>query len=264
MGVQPPPGDLARPILVCLLGPFRILLTGRQVAAVRGEKLVTLLCHLALRYHEGVARDCLLDTLWPGRDTALAVEALHSRLYSLQKLLGEWLGSAAPVLYTGGRYRLNEAAGVGADVACFEMLASAGDGLARDGDLAASGAAYRRALQLYRGDLWAEADDLCAIVERERLRARYLGLLARLADQAYSTRDYAACLGYARRLLESAPCREDAHRAIMRCHVRPGERAQAFEQYRLCARILRAEYGAAPEGSTTALYEQVRLDPSTV
>jgi DNA-binding SARP family transcriptional activator len=65
-------------------------------------------------------------------------------------------------------------------------------------------------------------------------------------------------------LVERAPCREDAHRAIMRCHVRLGERAQAFEQYRLCAQILRAEYGAAPEQATTVLYEQVRLDPGMV
>jgi hypothetical protein len=50
----------------------------------------------------------------------------------------------------------------------------------------------------------------------------------------------------------------------MRCHVRLGERAQAFAQYRLCAAVLRAEYGAAPERATTALYEQVRLDPGTV
>jgi DNA-binding SARP family transcriptional activator len=259
-----PVGALGWRVLICLLGPFRVLSTGGQAVPVRGEKLVAVLCHLALRYHEGVPRDALLHALWPGRDTVLAVEALHSRLYRVQRLLGEWLDGAAPVVYAAGRYRLNGAAGVGADVACFEALAGAGDRHARAGDPAASGAAFRLALQLYQGDLWAEADDLQALVERERLRARYLGLLARLADQAYGARDHAACLGYAQRLLECAPCREDAHRAIMRCHVRLGERAQAFAQYRLCTQILRAEYGVAPERATTALYEQVRLDPGLV
>jgi DNA-binding SARP family transcriptional activator len=257
------PGDVAWPILICLLGPFRVL-QARRLLPVHGEKTVALLCHLALRYGDGVSRDALLHALWPGRDSALAVEALQSRLYSLQKLLGEWLDGAAPVVRAAGRYRLNAAAGVGVDVACFEELASAGDRHARAGDMAASGAAYRHALRLYQGDLWAEADDLQAIVERERLRARYLSLLSRLADQAYNAGDYAAGLGYAQRVLECAPCREDAHRASMRCYVRLGERAQAFAQYRLCMQILRAEYGATPERATTALYEQVRLDPGAV
>jgi DNA-binding SARP family transcriptional activator len=222
--VQPPPGALAWPILICLLGPFRVLQAGRTVP-VRGEKTVALLCHLALRYTDGVQRDSLLDILWPGRDPALAVEALHSRVHSLHRLLGAGIGGAAPVVYADGWYRLNGAAGVAVDAPCFDALASAGDRLARAGDPAASAAAHLRAVQLYQGDLWIEADDLQAIVERERLRTRYLGLLARLADHAYGEDDYAACLRHAQRLLRHAPCREDAHRAIMRCHVRLGERA---------------------------------------
>lgn len=260
---QPPPGELAWPILICLLGPFRVLQADRLVP-VHGEKIVALLCQLALRYRDGVPRDALLSTLWPGRDIALALEALHSRVYSVHKLLGGWISGASPVIYTDGWYRLNAAAGVGVDVACFEALARAGDQHARVGDLAASNAAYRHAVQLYQGDLRAEADDLQAIVERERLRARHLGLLARLADHAYSEGDLAACLRHAQCLLDHAPCREDAHRVIMRCYVRLGQRAQAFQQYRLCAEILRAEFKAAPEQATTALYEQARLDPCSI
>jgi DNA-binding SARP family transcriptional activator len=261
--VESPPGGLGWRILICLLGPFRVL-QAEQVVPVRGDKLIALLCQLALHYREGVPRDALLQTLWPGRDTALALEALYSRVHSIQKLLGQWLDGDSLVTCTAGRYRLNQAAGVGVDVACFELLADAGDQHAGAGDPAASSTAYRHAIQLYQGDLWTEADDLQAIVERERLRARYLSLLARLADQAYGAGDYLASLRYAQGLLDRAPCREDAHRLIMRCHVRLGERAQAFEQYRLCAAILRAEYGAAPERATTALYEQVRLDPGLV
>jgi DNA-binding SARP family transcriptional activator len=262
--VEPLAGEDSWRILICLLGPFRVLHADGRAVPVRGDKLVALLCHLALRHREGLSREALLDTLWPGRERALALEALHSRVHSLHTVLGAWLGGAAPVVYLEGRYRLNGAAGVGADVACFELLAGAGDRHARAGDPAASSAAYRHALQLYRGDLWPEADDLQTLVERERLRACYLTLLAGLADHAYGQGDHAACLGYARQLLERAPCREDAHRAIMRCYVRLGERAQAFAQYRLCAAILRAEYGTAPERATIALYEQVRLDPGMV
>jgi DNA-binding SARP family transcriptional activator len=50
----------------------------------------------------------------------------------------------------------------------------------------------------------------------------------------------------------------------MRCHVRRGERSQALRQYRLCQQILRAEFDAAPEPATEALFEQVRLAPSAI
>ena len=103
-----------------------------------------------------------------------------------------------------------------------------------------------------------------AIIERERLRAMHLNLLAYLADDRFAAGDYQGCLEMAGRLLDGDPCREDAHRLVMRCHVRRGERAQALRQYLLCQQILRAEFDAAPEPATDALFEQARLDPSTI
>jgi DNA-binding SARP family transcriptional activator len=102
------------------------------------------------------------------------------------------------------------------------------------------------------------------VVERERLRVRYLTLLARLADVHFSQGEYDACLGLAWRLLGHDPCREDAHRLVMQCYTRLGERAHALHQYRLCADILRAEFDAAPEAATLALFDQIRLSPERV
>ncbi len=56
------------------------------------------------------------------------------------------------------------------------------------------------------------------------------------------------------------PCREDAYRMLMRCYIRRGERAAALNLYRRCVDILRAEFDAVPEPTTTALFEQIRLD----
>jgi DNA-binding SARP family transcriptional activator len=250
------------PILICVLGTFCVL-RADQPLRVRGGKMEALLCHLALRYDEGSPRDTLLVTLWPDTDTALASEALYGRLYNLHKLMGAALGGAAPVVHTDGCYRLNCAAGVGVDVACFDALATRGDQHTRAGHAAQAAAAYQQAIQLYRGDLCA-GTDVHAVVERERLRGRYLGLLASLATFAYSIGDYAACLDYALRMLSHDPCREDAYRLVMRCHVRRGERAQALHQFRVCAAILRAECDAMPEPATVALFDQVRLDPSSI
>ena len=251
------------PVLIRVLGPFCVLKTGRQVP-VRGRgKTEALLSHLALRHDSGVARETLLDQLWPDSDPTLASQSLNSLVHSLQRLLGDVVGGASLIVHGGGWYRFNTAAGVGVDVACFDALAAKGDQQARAGDGGAAAETYARAVDLYRGDLCVSSD-VYAIMERERLRVRYLTLLARLADHHFEMSNYVDALEWALRLLAHDPCREDAHRLAMRCHVRRGERGQALHQYRLCESVLHAEFDTSPEPATLSLFEQVRSDPDSV
>lgn len=251
------------PILICLLGNFRLLKAGRPVVVHASGKAEALLCYLGLQDSHRVSRERLVHALWPASAPELANQSLNSLVYSLHKLIGDAIGGNMPVLHVEGYYQLNVEAGVSVDIACFDTLARTGDQQVRAGDLAAAAESYRCAVELYRGDLCVAAD-VQALVERERLRTRYLGLLAYLADYYYSIGDYAACMEYAWQLLGCDPCREDAHRVLMRCFIRRGERAAALSHYRRCADILRAEFDAAPEPATAALFEQIRLDPSRI
>ena len=250
-------------VQICLLGGFRLEKGGRSLHLRPGGKAEALLIDLAIRQSQPVARDLLLERLWPRTTLTLAGKSLNSLIYSLHKLLGDAIAGAAPILFRDGGYRLNADAGVSVDVQVFEALVDAGDRGRESSEPARSVAYYERALRLYRGDL-AASEDTYAVVERERLRSRYLTLLARMADRAFAARDYPGCLKAALQLLQSDPGREDAHRLVMRCHVRLGERAQALRQYRLCEQILRAEFDVAPEPGTVALHEQVRRDPGSV
>jgi len=256
--------DMANwPIVICLLGDFQLLKAGCAISVRGGGKTEALLCYLGVHYNQRISRETLLDALWPNGDPVLTSQSLNSLVYSLSKLLGDAIGGTAPILHADGYYRLNIDAGVGVDLAWFESLVSNGDQRCRAGDRAGAAHAYQCAANIYRGDLWS-GSDLQSAVERERLRANYLSVLARLADYHFTQGDYAACLEHARRLLARDPCREDAHRLVMRCCVRQGERAQALRQYRLCAELLRAEFDAAPEYDTLSLYEQVRCNPSAI
>jgi DNA-binding SARP family transcriptional activator len=250
------------PILVCLLGNFRVLKCGQPVA-IHGLKVEGLLRFLGLQHQYAVPRDLILETLWPGHDPGLAGKSLNSLLYCLRKSLAVGGRNNAPVLHEDGYYRLNKEAGVCIDIACFEDLVKTGDQYVHAGNTSAAVPFYMQAAQLYQGDLCG-GTELNAVIERERLRAHFLTLSARLADHFFSLDDYAVCLHYANRLLENDACREDAHRLLMRCYVRQGERAQALRQYRLCESILRAEFDAAPERRTTLLFDQVRLNPDTI
>lgn len=251
------------PVLVAVLGPFRLFAAGRPVPVRTGGKIEALLSRLAARSPDRIARDALLSMLWPETDLSLAGQSLNSLIYSLHKLLGAALGGASPVLHEDGAYGLNGDAGVTVDIGLFHALAAAGDEHARRGHPAAAAHSYARAAALYRGDLCG-GEDWRDAIERERLRATFLNLLALLAEYRYAECDYTGSLDVGLRLLALDPCREDAHRQVMRCHARRGQRAQALRQYRLCEAVLRMEFDAAPEPATTALFDQIRLSPESV
>jgi len=255
--------QVTQPVLICLLGSFQVLADGRPVTLRGGGKAEALLSALATRVRQGSSRERIIDSLWPETDSALAGQSLNTLVYSLHRLMGDALQGAPPVVYNGGWYRLNVEAGVAVDVAEFDALVDAGDRLLQLGEAISAAETYQAAVVLYRGDLCVGVD-IQALVERERVRARYLSVLAQLADFWFESGDYGSCLDVVQRLLAADGCREDAHRLVMRCHVRRGERGQALRQYRLCESILAGEFDAAPEPATLALYERIRLDPDGV
>lgn len=262
-GVEQLPTAGGWPIMICLLGDFRVLKRGLAVSLRRASKAEGLLAALALHRDGGLAREALEASLWPEAEAALAHQSLNSLVYNVHKLLADCLNGAAPILSREGNYRLNRAAGVTVDVAVFESLARDGEWQARCGEFALATQRQNEAIALYRGDLQT-GSDIYAAVERERLRANYQNLLAQLMHQHFQLGQYALSLEHALRLVAQEPCREDAHRAAMRCYTRLGERALALRQYRLCERMLRAEFDAPPERTTVDLFDLIRLNPTAV
>jgi len=255
--------DASWPVMICLLGNFRLLVAGELILIRAGGKREALLAHLALQSGRRVARERLVQALWPANDLALGLNSLNNLVYQLHKLLSPALQGAAPVLHQEGYYRLNIEAGIGVDVACFDLLVETGDRRIQAGEVAAGLMAYRRAAEVYRDDL-SLLTDAHTVVERERLRARYLTLLIQIAERSYHAGDYSVALECLWRLLARDPCREDAHRLVMRCFVRRGERAAALHQYHVCADLLRAEFEIAPEPETVTLFEQIRAHPDHI
>jgi DNA-binding SARP family transcriptional activator len=256
-------GEAEAAVMIYLLGQFRLVKVGRELKTKGKGKAEALLARLAVSGDRGVQRESLMSAVWPGRDPVQAGQSLNSLVYSLRRLLGDGIGGAAPVVQDSGFYRLNVEAGITLDLAFFEMLTAEGDRKGKTGDAEGAAQAYQHAISFYRGDLAGDTD-ITMVIQRERYRVMYLTILASLADHSFNNADYEASLVAALRLLEADPCREDAHRLVMRCHVRLGCRSQALRQFQLCQQILRREFQADPERLTVALFDQVRLDPAAV
>lgn len=251
------------PLMICLLGNFRLLRAGALLPTRAGGKSEALLSLLALQASRRVSRERLIQAIWPASDPELGRNSLNNQIHNLHKLLGSALNGAPAVVYEDGYYRLNVEAGIGIDITCFDQLLARGDQQMHAGATVEALIAYRRAAELYRDDLRL-GQDAQILMERERLRSSYLTLLARLAEYHYRADDYSGALEYLWRLLGRDPYREDAHRLVMRCYVRRGKRAAALRQYQVCAEMLRANFGAEPEAATVALYEQLRIQPDQI
>jgi DNA-binding SARP family transcriptional activator len=250
-------------VFICLLGPFQILKMGQPVSLRSGGKTEQLLSCLALNPRSGVHRAALVEQIWPDTPVAQAVQCLNTLTHSLKTQLADALAGQPPVVHNQSHYALNLHGGVSVDVLEFESAASAGHRLLSQGSTAAAIDAYDRAIALYGGDL-GTGSDISELLERERLRVICLTALARLADAHFELANYRQSLSNASRLLAIDPCREDAHRMVMRAHVRLGSRAQAMRQYNLCRLILADEFDAVPEPATERLFNVIRERPGQV
>lgn len=249
-------------IFICLLGQFRLLKERIPLVLRSGGKFERLLTLLALRHSVGMGRESLLHALWPEVTLSQAGQSLNSLIYNLNKVVAVKNGMPL-VFHSEGQYQLNSGVGLGLDIVSFEEMAARGDQAFARQDADTAIQFYTSAAALYRGDLCI-SNEVYAILERERLRARYLTVLVHLAEYAFEYDRYNESLTYAHQLVTCDPCREDAHRLMMRCYVRQGMRAQAMRQFTICSHILNSEFDVAPEPETLELYEKIRRQPHKV
>lgn len=251
------------PVLICLLGGFRLLERGQAVSWC-GEKTEALLSNLAIEPGYRLPRETLLQRLWPDREPKVAGQSLNSLIHSLRKHLSSSLGGATSVMHEDGYYSLNIQSGIEVDVDWFEQLVKLGERNWLAGRRATAIRALSDAIALYTADLSPTFAEPEAALRREWLRSSYLAALWHLSQYRFMEGDYRTCIEVAHVLLAKEPCKEEVHRLIMRSLVLLGDRAQALRHYRVCAQVLRSEYDAMPDEATVDLYDQIRLQPGRI
>ncbi|GIH97137.1 BTAD domain-containing putative transcriptional regulator [Planobispora siamensis] len=240
-----------------LLGGLRLTVGGRQVTGWSGHLGRAVLEFLLLRHPKPVRRDTLTDVFWPGVPEASARNRLNAVLYSLRGDLRKVTGSPV-VVYEREGYSL--AAGLDVRLDTEEFMAGRAEAvrLRQTGDLQGAIGRHEAALALYSGELLEDSPYVTWVMpERERLSAAHLDLTESLAGLYLEAGAYAACADACRRLLVRDPCREAAHRLLMRCYARQNQPHRAAAQYELCRRELDAVLGMTPDPETDRLYEAV-------
>jgi DNA-binding SARP family transcriptional activator len=249
-------------IAVHCLGTFQVSVSGRPVDTWRALKPRALFQYLVSHRHRPVAREALVDALWPDPETAPAGTALKVVVHRVRKLLRQ-TGKQLDIQATDEGYRL-DGPDLWVDVEEFERWCQLGRRYEGEGRTAEAAASYARAAALYRGDFLEDVPDEWVVLRRERLKDQYLLALARLTDAAFADLDYDQCIEHCQQILAHDPCREQAYRILMLCYGRLGQRGRVRRWYEVCVQTLRGELDVDPEPDTRATYQQAMAGISSL
>lgn len=248
-GPVPEPGQLR----LTTLGGFRLVpAEGAPAPAWRSRKARDVLKILVARRGRPVTREYLAETLWPDEPPGAAASVanrLNVAVSTLRTVLDpehrhgsdHFVDTSEDVV----RVRLEH---LDVDVESFLADAEGGMALLRTGRRDEALPRLARAESRYAGefleeDLYAE----WAAPLREQARAAYLGVAARLAEQAEVSGDVDAATRYLLRILEHDPYDEQAHLRLVSTFASTGRHGDARRYYRhYCTRMEELDVEAAP------------------
>ncbi len=255
-------------LALSLFGTFQASADERPITNFPTDKVRALLAYLTVEADRPHRRDTLAALLWPNWDNRGARNNLRLALHRLR----ESLDAADPFIsqdlfgVTRETVQVHSTA-VAVDVARFvtllEMCETHPHRLLH---LCPSCLEHLgEAATLYSGELLAglsiadaPAFEQWELSRREEMTQRVLNLLNRLADAFELLGELSRALIFAQRQLAIDPYREEAHRQVIRCYARQGERAAALAHYDRARRLLADELGVAPDPATVELAAQVR------
>jgi DNA-binding SARP family transcriptional activator len=258
-GGTSPPRPAAPMLTVHLLGQFRVSLNDVAVDDWPSGRGRSLLKYLVTHRNPWPRREQLMEVFWPGSSPEAARNSLNVATHGLRRALRSVVDVPVIVL-EGSAYRLAADLRLWIDADEFERHVEGGRRLEATGELTGAMAEYELATALYQGDFLADDPyEEWPVLTRERLGVAYLDTLDRLSHLYLVHRQYGSCATLCQMIVQRDPCREEAHRRLMRCFSRQGQTHLALRQYQACAEALRGELGVEPDPATVALNEQIRL-----
>ncbi len=239
-----------------ILGPLEAR-DGDRVVPLGGPRQRGVLAILLTRAGRVVPAEQLVDELWSSEPPASAAGVLQTYVSNLRKSLGRGAivtrGPGYSVALEPGQLDLHE----------FERLTTMGAKALAEGSPGEAAAAFREALDLWRGPALADfAYEPFAQAEIARLEELRLLALERRIDADLACGRHAEVVGELEGLAAEHPLREHLHRQLMLALYRSGRQAEALEAYRAAREALVEGLGIEPGAALQELQRAIlRQDP---
>ena len=202
--------------------------------------------YLACHPHSITSRETLIDAFWPDVDFEVAAHRLHQAASGARTALQAAVPELDPIQYTGGCYGWHPAITIETDAMQLDEYYKEG-----------SVEAFEHAVDLYTGELLAGESAEWVLRRRLHFAYEFVGMLERLALDAFERKRYDVAAEYALRLSNVDPAHEDAARLAMRCFANLGRRSLALAEYETLRQYLRKYLSVLPTQQTEDLRRHI-------
>lgn len=254
------------PLKIYTLGRFGLVREDTPVvfSGKVQQKSLALLKALIAFGGRDVREEQLADLLWPDAEGYAAHSAFTTALSRLRQLLG----IEKAIRFQDGRATLDPRY-CWVDAWAFERASGQADAIWRERQRKAKGGVgieegmrlAERAITMYKGHfLQADVGHPWTASLRERLRDKYLRLIARAGGHLEQTGEWQKAVEYYTKGLHVDDLAEEFYQRLIVCHCQLGQHAKAMGVYDRCRSVLSANLGIAPSPTTEALYRSLLKD----
>jgi LuxR family maltose regulon positive regulatory protein len=246
-------------IRVQTLGQFKIWIGEKEVGEKdwQREKAKELF-QLFITVNGPVAKDEIIQILWPNQDRKIADRDFKVALNSLHNVLEPARKArAAPffIIRNGLFYGLNPHAVFELDTAQFQLLIQEG---LNEEDPEKVIPLLEKGLAFYLGEYLPNRryDDWC-ISKRESMLVYFLRGAEKMAQLLVRRENYDAAIYWCEKVLDRDRTWEESYRLLMYCYYRKNNRPKAIKWYQKCTEVLEEELGVTPLEPTKHMHEMI-------
>lgn len=243
---RPPPA-----LHITLMGGFAVRRGGETIDDFHRPIVARLLQFFAIHRGRPLARDFILEALWPGTDPDKAWRTFRTVYSRLRNALEPHMRSKGPNRYfspEGDSYTFDMQGYVTVDTEQF--LEATGTDLPPD-EMAALLESYRPVLPELGSVDWL-------LEVREQMQEVYVTACLRLGERLLARGDAADAQKWAQRVIQTAPWMEAAYQLLMRAYARQNLRSRALRTYDEARAALQRELAVDPSPLTEWLVERLQ------
>jgi two-component SAPR family response regulator len=251
------PENWSWPLKIYTFGQFNLLKNGEVIRfseKIQRKPLLLLKVLISLGGKD-VQEEEMTDLLWAEADG----DAAHSAFTTTLSRLRQFLGFGKAIRMQEGKATLDPFI-CWVDVWAFERIleqieVSWKDIRSRE-HLLELEAMAESAIGLYKGHfLPTDEKHSWTVSYRERLRSKFIRLVARVGEYLEGTGQWEKTVECYRKAIEVDDLTEEFYRHLMICYQKLGHWAEAIKVYNRCRKILSANLEAMPSLETEAIYK---------
>lgn len=242
-----------------VLGPLRVV-AGNEPVYLRAGKPRLLLAILLAHAGRAVSADRLVAGVWGAQPPRSARRNLQQYVHQLRGVL-----TSSRIQHCDGGYAFVAAPGDTLDAAAFEGLAARAQTALDRGATAVANRLLRAALELWRGQPFADCADCVSVAEEAaRLSRLHFTVLEQWAETQLALGRHRELADTWHQVVHQYPHREPMRACLMLALYRSGRPTEALEVYQQAYRQLVDDLGVEPGLELQQLHQRILTNDPTL